>query len=88
MNNVAFFLPVRAGSQRVENKNTKTFAGIKGGLLANKLRQLSELKLVEEVILSTNDDEAIGVANEMAFPKLRSHTSTTSLKPLYLLGAA
>lgn len=71
MNNVAFFLPVRAGSQRVKNKNTKTFAGIKGGLLANKLRQLSELKLVEEVILSTNDDEAIGVANEMAFPKLR-----------------
>lgn len=27
MNTVAFFLPVRAGSQRVKNKNTKPFAG-------------------------------------------------------------
>lgn len=59
---IAFFLPVRAGSQRVRNKNTKPFAGMKGGLLANKLRQLSSMKNVKEVILSTNDIPAIEIA--------------------------
>lgn len=71
MKDVAFFLPVRAGSQRVENKNTKEFAGIQGGLLANKLRQLSELENVKEVILSTNDGSAIDIAEKMTFPKLK-----------------
>lgn len=71
MKSVAFFLPVRAGSQRVKNKNTRPFAGIKGGLLANKLRQLRELTSAREVILSTNDDSAIELAKSMAFPKLK-----------------
>ena len=60
---VAFYLPVRAGSERVKNKNTRTFAGIEGGLLANKLRQLSEMRRACEVILSTNDPACIEVAN-------------------------
>lgn len=73
MNKVAFFLPVRAGSERVKNKNTKPFAGIKGGLLANKLRQLAAMKNAEEVILSTNDRSAIKIAEEIKpdFPRLR-----------------
>ena len=62
MDDIAFFLPVRAGSQRVKNKNTKEFAGISGGLLANKLRQLREMTSAREVILSTNDDDAIRIA--------------------------
>lgn len=72
-NNVAFFLPVRAGSQRVKNKNTKPFAGIKGGLLENKLRQLSTMKNVKEVILSTNDELSIEIAEAIkpSFKKLR-----------------
>ena len=68
---IAFFLPVRAGSQRVKDKNTKPFAGIKGGLLANKLHQLQAMKNVREVILSTNDEVAIEIATEMSFPLLR-----------------
>lgn len=70
---VSFFLPVRAGSQRVKNKNTKTFAGVEGGLLANKLRQLSLMANVKEVILSTNDLSAIEMAEGFKpdFPKLR-----------------
>ena len=71
MDKITFFLPVRAGSQRVKNKNTKLFAGIKGGLLANKLRQLRELKNVNEVILSTNDKEAIEIAKAMQIPLLK-----------------
>ena len=30
---IAFFLPARKGSQRVKNKNTRTFAGIEGELI-------------------------------------------------------
>jgi len=71
MNDVAFFLPVRAGSQRVKNKNTKPFAGVEGGLLANKLRQLKAMRNIKEIILSTNDEVALKIANEMSFPKLK-----------------
>lgn len=68
---LSFFLPVRSGSERVVNKNTKPFAGIEGGLLANKLRQLRETKNVDEVILSTNDNLAIEIAESMQFPTLK-----------------
>jgi N-acylneuraminate cytidylyltransferase len=62
MQKVAFFLPTRKGSQRVKNKNTRTFAGIKGGLLENKLQQLVETKNIDEIILSTNDEECMSIA--------------------------
>ena len=45
---VAFFLPTRKGSERVKNKNTRTFAGIEGGLMANKIRQLLDTRLIDE----------------------------------------
>lgn len=59
---VSVFLPTRAGSERVENKNTKTFSGVTGGLLAIKLKQLLDLSEVDEVVLSTNDEASIQVA--------------------------
>ena len=43
---VAFYLPTRKGSERVINKNTKPFAGIEGGLVENKVKQLREDFLV------------------------------------------
>ena len=61
-NKVAFFLPTRKGSERVKNKNTRDFAGIKGGLLENKLRQLINSNRIDEIILSTNDEECIDIA--------------------------
>ena len=60
---MAFFLPVRAGSQRVKAKNTRSFANMAGGLLENKLRQLKLLRNADEVILSTNDLRSIEIAN-------------------------
>lgn len=56
------FIPVRAGSERVANKNTRNFAGIKGGLLALKLKQLENLRKDFEVVVSTNDATAKAVA--------------------------
>lgn len=61
---VIFFLPTRKGSQRVKNKNTRTFAGIEGGLLEVKLLQLLECQNIDEIILSTNDEECIGIATK------------------------
>ena len=43
---IAFFLPTRKGSERVKNKNTRPFAGIQGGLMENKIRQLVASKLL------------------------------------------
>lgn len=46
---------MRAGSERVPQKNTKHFAGIDGGLCSIKLRQLLESKLIKNIFVSTND---------------------------------
>jgi N-acylneuraminate cytidylyltransferase len=62
MEKVAFFLPTRKGSQRVINKNTRPFAGMQGGLLENKLQQLIQSKHIDEIILSTNDEDSIRIA--------------------------
>lgn len=64
MEKVTFFLPTRKGSQRVKNKNTRPFAGINGGLVENKIRQLIQTKNIDEIILSTNDECCIEIARK------------------------
>lgn len=63
---IAFFLPTRKGSERVKNKNTKPFADIAGGLVENKIKQVLETKLVDEIILSTNDETCMEIAGKYA----------------------
>ena len=46
---VNVFLPMRAGSERVPNKNTKTFSGIQGGLCKIKLEQLINCNLIDTI---------------------------------------
>lgn len=58
------FLPCRKGSQRVPNKNTRDFAGIKGGLLRIKLEELLKTKQVDQIILSSNDDEVLRIGED------------------------
>lgn len=60
----AFFLPTRKGSERVPNKNTRPFAGIEGGLLENKIKQLLSTKHLDEIILSTNDETCMHIAEK------------------------
>lgn len=64
MGKIAFFLPTRKGSQRVKDKNTRSFAGISGGLIENKIKQLLQTKLIDEIILSTNDEKCINIAKQ------------------------
>lgn len=50
---VTFFLPTRKGSERVKNKNTRTFAGIEGGHLKIKIGQLLQVERVSSIVIST-----------------------------------
>lgn len=68
---LAFFLPTRKGSERVINKNTRPFAGIEGGLVENKIKQLLNTKLIGEIIFSSNDDICIAVAEKFKDSRLK-----------------
>ena len=59
---VTCFLPCRAGSERVKDKNTRQFAGIEGGLLKIKLDQLVRCTLIDTIVLSTDDPRVIDVS--------------------------
>ena len=52
---LSVFLPCRLGSQRVLNKNTRSLGNYENGLIENKLKQLVNVKNIDEVIVSTND---------------------------------
>jgi CMP-N-acetylneuraminic acid synthetase len=67
---ISIFLPTRKNSERVANKNTRDFAGIKGGLLKIKLEALLNIGSIDQVVLSTNDEESIAVASGFNDPKL------------------
>lgn len=60
------FLPCRAGSERVKNKNTRPFAGFAGGLLELKLRQLASVAELDEIVVSSNDDIVLEFARKFA----------------------
>lgn len=70
MNQNIVFLPCRKGSQRVPNKNTRTFAGVEGGLLRIKLEELLKAKLIDKIILSSNDAEVLEIGKSFNHPKL------------------
>ena len=61
---VTCFLPCRAGSERIINKNTRSFAGIEGGLLKIKLEQLVSCSLIEKILLSTDDQKVIDISKQ------------------------
>jgi CMP-N-acetylneuraminic acid synthetase len=53
------FLPCRAGSERVINKNVRPFAGFENGLIELKLRQMCGVRRLEEIIVSSNDQRIL-----------------------------
>lgn len=70
MNKVIAFLPCRQGSQRVKNKNIKTFSGVMGGLTYIKLSQLITVKEIEKIVVSTNDKEVKRIAESFRNEKI------------------
>ena len=57
---IVAFLPCRAGSERVPKKNTRMFNNLSFGLFENKINQLIKAKLIDKIIISTDDDLIIG----------------------------
>lgn len=82
MNNfedISFFIPCRAGSQRVVNKNTTDFAGIEGGLFKHKMDQLLSLELDTPIIVSTDDDKVIKIAESYEDSRIRINRRSAEL---------
>ncbi len=80
---ISVFLPCRAGSERVPHKNTRTFAGVEGGLLKIKLQQLIACNAIDTIVLSTNDEEVIQLAETLSSDKIKidrrpEHLATSS----------
>jgi len=76
---VTCFLPCRAGSQRVVRKNIKPFANYEHGLIEVKLRQLLASEGIDEVVLTTNDDDILTYAESLDEPRLRLHRRVEEL---------
>ena len=55
-------IPVRAGSQRVKNKNLKPFAGTT--LLEIKIETLKKVQGIDEIIVSSDSDEMLFIAEK------------------------
>jgi len=65
------FLPMRAGSERIPKKNTKSFSGIDGGLCSIKLQQLLESSLINNIFVSTNDPDVIDISNSFNSSRIK-----------------
>ncbi len=68
---VHVFLPCRKGSERIPNKNTKDFAGVKGGLLKIKLDQLINITHLDSIVVSSNDDFVLDFASTYKDSRIR-----------------
>ena len=54
---------MRAASERIPKKNTKSFSGIYGGLCSIELERLLKGKLVKNLNVFTNDREVVDTSN-------------------------
>lgn len=57
------FVPCRAGSQRVPQKNTRRFSDFEDGLIGLKLDQLARCKEYARIVVSTDDPEVMAAAS-------------------------
>ena len=69
MNKYSVYLPCRAGSERVRNKNTKPFH--KGrSLLQYKLDMLDQIEPISDICVSTNDAEVKRQISKSSYKKV------------------
>lgn len=70
---VTAFLPCRKGSERVPRKNIRPFGPFRHGLVEIKLGQLLACSAIDDIVLSTNDEEILDYAERLDAPHLRLH---------------
>jgi N-acylneuraminate cytidylyltransferase len=62
LDQISTVITVRQGSQRVKNKNLKTFC--KKNLLIYKIETLLKVKSIKKIIINTDSEEAIKIAKD------------------------
>lgn len=67
---ITAFIPCRKGSQRIPNKNIRSFANVSGGLLEIKLFQLLECADIDKIVVSTNDDIVLNYCRKINNSKI------------------
>ena len=78
MRTIKALIPVRAGSQRVKNKNIRPFAGT--SLLEIKIKQLKRVSGLDEIIVNSDCEDMLslaascGVTAQLRDPKYASNT--------------
>ena len=60
--NLVAVITVRAGSQRVKNKNFKKFAG--ENLLIHKIKLLKKIKKIDDIIINSDSNKAMKIAKD------------------------
>lgn len=76
---VDIFLPCRAGSERIKNKNIRPFCGTKHGLLEIKLRQLLACEFVKNIVVSTDDELIIEYLTDCNHTQVKTHRRKSEL---------
>ena len=76
---------VRSGSQRVENKNIRPFAG--SSLLEIKIEQLKRIKSLDGIVVNSNDEVMLNIAEKMGCETVLRDpyyaSSTVSMSDVY-----
>jgi len=78
---ISIVLPIRKGSQRVKNKNIRPFSKDGKSLTELKVIELLKIKNIEEIIITSNYDEAIKQVEDLVKnnPKVK-----IDIRPEYL----
>lgn len=78
-------IAARSGSLRVENKNIRPFAG--SSLLAVKIEQLKRIKLLDGIVVNSDDDEILSIASGLGVDIVRRDpyyaSNTVSMSDVY-----
>ncbi len=76
---------VRSGSTRVINKNLRPFA--RSNLLELKLNQLKRIKLLDGIVVNSNDDEMLAIAKNLGCETVKRDeyyaSNTVSMSDVY-----
>lgn len=79
-------IPVRAGSQRVRNKNIRSFAN--SSLLEIKIRSLQEVKGLDGIIVNSDSDEMLEIAEKCGAQAVKRDayfaSSSVSINEVYV----
>ncbi|HDZ5087803.1 TPA: acylneuraminate cytidylyltransferase family protein [Campylobacter jejuni] len=73
------FLPCRKGSERVPRKNIKPFGKFQFGLLENKLNQFLKIDLIDNIFISSDDNEVLDYAGNLKDDRIILHKRDKNL---------